>query len=113
MADLVERIRAALDEHSRALDAYEQHRAVGPHLNYEGQDPEAYDGYDSCYLCIATGAARGFADVAFGRRMVAAHRKILDYLALLDEWALDNNLWALPDTDKARQALAEAYGVEA
>jgi ABC-type nitrate/sulfonate/bicarbonate transport system substrate-binding protein len=99
--DLVARIRAALDAEERALYDYEAHRADGVHLNYAGQDPEAYDAYDSCYRCIETARAARYRDVEAGRRMVAAHRKMLEWVEEnpADEWPI-----AL--------VLAEAYGGE-
>jgi hypothetical protein len=51
-------------------------------------------------------------DPASVLRMVAAHRKLLDWLVMCEDKALDNNWWSL-DVNAAIEALAEAYGVEA
>lgn len=78
MNDLIARIRATMDTEAAAIDAYHQHREHGPHINYPGQNPDDYSGYDSCSTCIATAQAIRFHRPDTGRRIIDAHGKILE-----------------------------------
>lgn len=79
MSDLIARLRVALDEQDRAITAWSEHLvAEGACRNFVGQSADAYDEYDSCALHIALSKAVLFRDVEVGRRMVSAHRKLLD-----------------------------------
>lgn len=76
MTDLVEWLRAALDDVERATIRYRDGHE-GPCVNFEGQDPSGYDEYESCARHIATAEATPYRDAAFGLREVAAKRAIV------------------------------------
>lgn len=81
MSDLVEFLRARLDEQRSALirlrDGHE-----GPCLNYADQPPEEYDEYDSCYLHIKVSEATPYSDAAYGLAEVEAKRRIVEQWAM-------------------------------
>lgn len=93
---LVARLREAIDETQRIAQA-----AVG--FDYGVKD-WADDG-DPVNVHIARH------DPAAVLRRCAADRKLLDWLVMCEDKALDNNWWSL-DVNVAIEALAEAYGVE-
>jgi hypothetical protein len=57
----------------------------GPCINYEGQDPAAYDEYDSCVLHLEAARATPYRDVGFGLRELDAKRKLLTEYAESEE----------------------------
>lgn len=72
-SDLIAWLRQQLDEDERRIIAYRDGHA-GPCINYAGQDPAAYDEYDSCHLHIQAAEATPYRDVRFGLAEVAAKR---------------------------------------
>lgn len=76
--DLVKFLGARYDEAWKALIAYREHRERGDHVNYKGQDPADYDGYDSCSRCIATSKAALYSDIGYGLAEIEAKRRIID-----------------------------------
>lgn len=79
--DLIARILAAIDKTEAAITQYRDHRAgADPCINYEGQAPEHYTEWDSCWRHIVTAEATPYSDVEFGLRHCAAERKIIEQL---------------------------------
>lgn len=77
--DLVTRLLAAIAETEAAITQYRDHRAgADPCINYEGQAPEHYTEWDSCWRHIVTAQATPYSDVDFGLRGCAADRKIVE-----------------------------------
>lgn len=126
MTEIIAKLRAALDDDERAIDAYEAHRAAeGRCVNFEGQDPADYTQFDSCAVHIATYKVCRYGDMGFGRRQVAAIRKILDLHQRYPN-PYNTNESACSSCDEYRYetwfsddqgcptvlALAEAYGIE-
>lgn len=74
--DLVERLRAKIAEVEAAIIAYRDGHP-GPCLNYEGQDPAAYDEFEPCALHVLVARASPYRDVAVGLRTIQAHREII------------------------------------
>jgi hypothetical protein len=107
MNDLIGFITARLDEDERTTIAFRDGHP-GPCLNYEGQSPENYSEYDTCYRHLATAEASRYRDTAFGLREVEAKRRLLAYLIGLEDKATDNNWWSL-DTDLPFKLLALPY----
>lgn len=119
MSEIVARLREAIDETERTIDAYEQHRAdPAACRNYVGQAVDVYDPYDSCYLHVETSKAMPYSDPAYGRRRVAADRKLLAEYEQIDE-ILDGDKypesWTCGQHDAWEAAiaiLAEGYGIQ-
>ncbi|MER7813824.1 DUF6221 family protein [Streptomyces sp. NPDC096153] len=86
-AELVAFLRARLDETKAAtLRARDGHD--GPCVNYVGQEPDAYDEYDSCALHLQAAEATPYRDASFGLADVEAKWLILSpYVAVLEERA--------------------------
>lgn len=80
----------------------------GPCINYDGQDPDAYDEFDSCARHLAAAGETPYRDAEFGLRDVAAKRRLLAYLANLEALALADNLWNV-DTYSPYELLALPY----
>lgn len=78
--DLTTWLRATLDAVEAAVIAYREGHP-GPCLNYEGQRPEDYTEYDSCYLHVRDAEASPYRDAEFGLAEVDAKRRILDAAA--------------------------------
>jgi hypothetical protein len=105
--DLIAFLRAQLDAEEAALIARRDGHP-GECLNYEGQDPDGYDGYDSCYLHLRAAEATPYRDVEFGLAEVDAKRRILDWLVDCASKALDGNWWNL-EVEDAFKAMAQPY----
>lgn len=99
---LVARLREAIDETQRIAQAV---RADGWH-----EDVAKAEGWNEYNEGVREHILRH--DPAAVLRRCAADRKLLDWLVMCEDRALDNNWWSL-DVNAAIGMLAEAYGIEA
>jgi hypothetical protein len=99
MGELVEWLRAQLDEDRAALLRYRDGHE-GPCLNYKGQDPAHYDDHDSCVLHLEASEGTPYRDAEFGLREIDATRQVLDEHEQADRYA--RTTWGQSNADQSR-----------